>query len=183
MGGELNLREAEMLKRIAIVVCFAVAVLFSYQAGKRNAPSRVVYSLDSLPKKMQIMIRRDTASPNAFCGDHGGPDCFQVELISEPKICYPRTPHVNEIEGNVVAEFVVNIDGLADMSTFTVISDSGHRDFVRAVREGLATVLYYTAERIQYNGRIRIPMLVQQPFIFEIMDKVEKSTPPHVCSW
>ncbi|HSJ63872.1 MAG TPA: energy transducer TonB [Gemmatimonadaceae bacterium] len=93
---------------------------------------------------------------------------FQVEkpaLAREgnPQPRYPEMLRSAGIEGEVIAQFVVNEDGRADMSTFKSLSSS-HAQFTAAVRAALPQMRFYPAE---VGGR-KVKQLVQQAFKFSL---------------
>lgn len=76
---------------------------------------------------------------------------------------YPEELKARNVEGEVLAQFVVGIDGRAIMPTFRVLraDDPG---FISAVRRGLETMRFHPAE---INGE-KVIQLVQQPFTFSL---------------
>jgi protein TonB len=67
------------------------------------------------------------------------------------------------IEGEVLAQFVVDTTGRAEAGTFKVLKSS-HELFTVAVRNALPSMRFLTAE---VGGR-KVKQLVQQPFTFAI---------------
>ena len=93
---------------------------------------------------------------------------FQVEkpAIAAPGNAPPRYPEALQkasISGEVMAQFVVDTLGRADMSTFKILR-SDNRLFEIAVRNVLPSHRFLPAE---VGGR-KVRMWVQQPFLFEI---------------
>ena len=95
---------------------------------------------------------------------------FTVMEVEKPaamagpaEMAYPEVLRVSQVEGTVMAAFVVDTSGYADMSTFTVLS-SDHTLFTDAVRRALARIRYLPAE---VGGR-KVKQLVQQPFQFRL---------------
>lgn len=93
---------------------------------------------------------------------------FQVEkqVTTVPGSTSPRYPEMLKsanIEGEVLATFVVDTTGRADMSTFKVIKSS-HDGFTQAVRNALPNMRFYPAE---IGGR-KVKQMVQQPFTFAL---------------
>jgi hypothetical protein len=93
---------------------------------------------------------------------------FQVEkqvsqVPGTGSIRYPEELKQRNVQGEVLAQFVVDTTGLAMMETFKVLfaTDKG---FIPAVRRGLATVRFLPAE---VNGR-KVKQMVQQPFTFAL---------------
>ena len=80
-----------------------------------------------------------------------------------PGPTYPEMLKQAGIEGQVLASFVVDTTGRADMSTFKVIT-STHEQFTQAVRRALPQMRFLPAE----VGNKKVKQLVQQPFGFAI---------------
>ena len=76
---------------------------------------------------------------------------------------YPDMLRTANVEGQVLAQFVVDTAGRVDITTFRVLS-STHDLFTQAVRQHLATARFFPAE---IGGR-RVKQLVQQPFNFAL---------------
>ena len=62
-----------------------------------------------------------------------------------------------------VAQFVVGVDGKAEMNSFRVL-EATHPDVVAAIRKALPGLTYYPAE----IGGKKVRQVVQQPFTFAI---------------
>jgi protein TonB len=93
---------------------------------------------------------------------------FQVEkqassAPNSPGPDYPDMLKQASIEGEVLASFVVDTTGRADVSTFKVLK-STHQQFTDAVRRALPRMRFLPAE---VGGR-KVKQLVQQPFTFAI---------------
>jgi TonB family protein len=92
---------------------------------------------------------------------------FQVERPAEMmgaiSLRYPALLRSAQVEGRVLASFVVDANGRVDLSTFTVLR-SDHALFTNAVRQALETAQYQAAEA---GGR-KVAQVVQQPFIFAL---------------
>jgi TonB family protein len=93
---------------------------------------------------------------------------FQVEkpVSARPSNAppvYPNQLRAANIEGSVIAKFVVDTNGTADMRTFEIVK-SDHDAFSAAVREGTANLRFYPA---QAGGR-KVKQLVQMPFSFSL---------------
>ena len=67
------------------------------------------------------------------------------------------------VEGEVLAQFVVDTTGRADMGTFKVLKSS-HDLFTNSVRAALPQMRFYAAE---IGGR-KVKQLVQMPFQFTL---------------
>ncbi len=76
---------------------------------------------------------------------------------------FPDMLRAAGVEGQVLAEFVVDSSGLARMDTFTVLR-SDHVLFTNAVKQALARMRFLPAE----VGERRVAQLVQQTFQFTL---------------
>jgi periplasmic protein TonB len=93
---------------------------------------------------------------------------FQVEkqVAPYPGNASPRYPDMlrsANVEGEVLAQFVVDTTGRADMSTFKILK-STHDLFTSAVKSALPNMKFYAAE---VGGR-KVKQLVQMPFQFNL---------------
>jgi len=93
---------------------------------------------------------------------------FQVEkpVVQAPNSAQPRYPDILKsagVEGEVLAQFVVDTTGRAEVSTYKVLKTS-HELFASAVRNALPNMKFLPAE---VGGR-KVKQLVQQPFVFAI---------------
>jgi protein TonB len=93
---------------------------------------------------------------------------FQVEkqVSTAPGSPQPRYPEMLKsanIEGEVLAQFVVDTTGHAEMGTFKVLKSS-HDGFTQAVKNVLPNMRFYPAE---IGGR-KVKQMVQQPFTFAL---------------
>ncbi|HEY6219486.1 MAG TPA: TonB family protein [Gemmatimonadaceae bacterium] len=93
---------------------------------------------------------------------------FQVEkpAASNPSNqppSYPNQLRAANIEGQVVAKFVVDTTGRADMKTFEIVK-SDHELFTSAVRNVLPNYRFFPAEL----GGKKVKQLVQMPFVFTL---------------
>jgi protein TonB len=91
---------------------------------------------------------------------------FQVEkqvaaLPDNPRPRYPDMLRSANVEGEVLAQFVVDTSGRAEMNTFKVLKSS-HDLFTNSVKSALANMRFYPAE---VGGR-KVKQLVQMPFVF-----------------
>lgn len=94
---------------------------------------------------------------------------FQVAKAVSPKPNnmaprYPDALRQAKIEGEVLAEFVVNEDGTADMTTFKVLK-SADEQFTAAVQASLPMLKFYAAE---LPSGEHVKQLVQMPFHFNL---------------
>ncbi len=76
---------------------------------------------------------------------------------------YPDVLRSANLEGEVLAQFVVDTNGRADMSTFKALKTT-HDLFVQAVRNSLRDYRFYAAE----IGGKKVKQLVQQSFQFTL---------------
>lgn len=93
---------------------------------------------------------------------------FQVEKQAmlapgQPGPRYPEVLRNANVEGEVLATFVVDTMGRAEMATFRVLN-SDHQLFENAVRNQLPGMRYLPAE----TGGRKVKMWVQQPFTFKL---------------
>ncbi len=92
---------------------------------------------------------------------------FQVEkpaaMSGAANMVYPEMLRSAQVEGTVLASFVVDTTGRAEMSTFKVLR-SDHELFTNAVKNALPRIRYLPAE---VGGR-KVKQLVQQPFVFNL---------------
>jgi protein TonB len=93
---------------------------------------------------------------------------FQVEkqVSPLPGQAGPRYPDMlrsANVEGEVLAQFVVDTTGRADMSTFKVLKTT-HDLFTNAVKASLPNMKFYPAE----VGGHKVKQLVQMPFQFNL---------------
>jgi TonB family protein len=93
---------------------------------------------------------------------------FQVEqaVTPRPGNAAPRYPDLlrsANVEGEVLAQFVVDTAGRVDMNTFKILKSS-HDLFTAAVRGALPSMQFFAA---QVGGR-KVKQLVQMPFQFSL---------------
>ena len=93
---------------------------------------------------------------------------FQVEkpVAPIPGSGSPRYPDIlrqASVEGQVIAQFVVDTTGQIDGATFKVVS-STHDLFTASVRNAIPAMRFTAAE----VGGVRVRQLVQQPFVYQL---------------
>ena len=93
---------------------------------------------------------------------------FQVEepVVPVPGNRGPRYPEIMksaEVEGEVLAQFVVDTEGRVEIESFKTLRSS-HHTFTNAVRDALVETRYVPAK---VGGR-SVKQLVQQPFVFRL---------------
>ncbi len=80
-----------------------------------------------------------------------------------PSPVYPESLRAAKTDGQVIAAFVVDTTGTADMTTLHILK-STHALFTSAVRDALPTMKFVPA---QLHG-VKVRQLVQQPFVFTL---------------
>ena len=97
---------------------------------------------------------------------------FQVEqpaaFLEGPAPVYPAALRAQNVNGQVIAQYVVDTTGLPIVSTFKII-ESSHPDFTASVREAIGGMRFSPA---LVGGR-RVKQLLQQPFVFRTDAGVE----------
>ena len=93
---------------------------------------------------------------------------FQVEkraapLPDNPPARYPDALRKAKVEGEVVAQFVIDTTGRVEPSTFKVLKSSNSL-FTKAVRSYLSDMKFFPAE---VGGR-KVKQLIQMPFVFSL---------------
>ena len=93
---------------------------------------------------------------------------FQVEKAVSPRSAnpaprYPDLLRAANVEGEVLAEFVLDTTGHPNMDTFKVLK-STHDEFTNAVRNALPNMIFDPAE----VGGKKVKQLVQMPFQFSL---------------
>lgn len=101
--------------------------------------------------------------PRAFLEFEVEKQVAQVRGIPGPR--YPSAMRAQNIEGKVVAQFVVDSAGLPRLETFRVLRSTDPA-FTGAVRTWLLRARFLPAE---LHGR-HVPQMVQQPFTFALTD-------------
>jgi protein TonB len=88
----------------------------------------------------------------------------QVQAISGTHVDYPESLRTSGVEGEVLAQFVVNEQGRVETGTFKVLS-SPNPAFADAVRRALSGMHFRAA---QIGGQ-KVAQVVQQSFIFKLI--------------
>src|SRR3954471_6157239 len=93
---------------------------------------------------------------------------FQVEkqvqqIPGTGNLRYPDMLRSANVEGEVLAQFVVDADGRYEAGSFKVLKSS-HELFTQAVKNALPNMRFYPAE----VGGQKVKQLVQQPFTFSL---------------
>jgi protein TonB len=109
----------------------------------------------------------DTGKSAGVKEEHGPYMEFQVEKpvekIGGDSPEYPSSLRESGVEGQVLAQFVVNESGRADMGTFKVLNSSNPQ-FTAAVKNALPRMKFSAA---QIGGK-KVQQLVQMPFQFHL---------------
>jgi protein TonB len=93
---------------------------------------------------------------------------FQVEkqvqqIPGTGNLRYPDMLRSANVEGEVLAQFIVDADGRYEANSFKVLKSS-HELFTQAVKNALPNMRFYPAE----VGGKKVKQLVQQPFTFSL---------------
>ncbi len=94
-------------------------------------------------------------------------------LPGNPTPKYPDLLRSAQVEGEVLAQFVVDTLGVADMSTFKALK-STHDLFTASVRSAITSMRFRPAES---NGR-KVKQLVQMPFPFSLPNDAPSAGQP-----
>ena len=132
----------------------------------------VAIALATAPQMLQGQVPAGAAvpCPSSQIGSENKPYFdFQVEKqvapyagIVLPK--YPESLRSTKVEGEVLAQFVVDIAGCVDMGTFKVLRET-HPLFTDAVKKALPLMRFTPAE----VGGKKVRQLVQMPFQFSLL--------------
>jgi protein TonB len=87
----------------------------------------------------------------------------QVSAISGTNVEYPESLRTTGIEGQVLAEFVVNENGRVESGTFKVL-ESSNPAFTSAVKSALSRMRFRPAQ----IGKTNVSQVVQQAFVFKL---------------
>jgi TonB family protein len=153
----------------------AVAVAAIVAACSTDIPGSVTPPAGSTESRIESPIEVVAAPsvesipmPNGMLPEEPKPYFeFQVErpaaMMGAISLRYPPMLRTAQVEGRVLASFVVDANGRVDLSTFKVLR-SDHELFANAVRQALETAQYQAAE---VGGR-KVAQVVQQPFVFAL---------------
>ncbi len=86
-----------------------------------------------------------------------------IPLSGNPKPAYPSMLQSAHVDGEVLAQFVVDTTGRVDMSTFRALQSTNEL-FVQSVRRALAEWKFHPAEA----GGVKVRQLVQMPLTFKV---------------
>lgn len=165
-------------RTVRLAVGGLAVILIAAACGSR-IPGNAV-APDSADNQTAIVAQSptDSATASAALGSDstiGNPYFeFQVQkpvaLTTSGSLAYPEMLKAAQVEGTVLASFVVDEQGVVDTSTFKVLR-SDHELFSNSVRLALSQFTYSAAE----VGGKRVKQLVEQPFVFSL-DKSRSAT-------
>jgi len=142
---------------VALAAACSSPIADQTAAPKSSEPSPVSAVGDQMPNAVKQPVNVDQPYFE-----------FQVEKqvsfvtgSAQPK--YPAMLKSANVEGEVLAQFVVDTMGRADVSTFKVLK-STHDLFTQSVRAALPDMRFTPAE----IGGQKVKQMVQQPFTFGI---------------
>jgi TonB family protein len=81
---------------------------------------------------------------------------------------YPETMLKRHIEGMVLVQYVVDTTGHADTASFRVLQAT-HLEFAKSVKTTLPNMRFHPAKM----GTRLVAQLVEQPFVFKIVDTLK----------
>lgn len=87
----------------------------------------------------------------------------QVTAQSGTEVTYPESMRSSGVEGEVLAQFVVNENGRVETGTFKVLS-STNAIFTQTVRNSLGRMRFRPAQ----IGKTNVSQVVQQAFVFKL---------------
>jgi len=94
-----------------------------------------------------------------------------MPLPDNPAPRYPDKLRLAKIEGQVVADFVVDTTGRVEITTFKVLKSTDPL-FTEAVRSGLAAMKFSPA---LVGGR-KVKQLIEMPFVFSLQERSASDT-------
>ena len=141
-------------RRTRIAVALAGAVVVGIAACSSRISDVIV------GPKPQVAARAPSTDPEKPYLE------FQInkpatQIPGTAKLKYPDALRSANVQGTVFAQFVVNVDGSVDVSTFKVLK-SDHDLFTQAVRDALPGIRFTPAEVKGTRER----QLVEEPFSF-----------------
>jgi TonB family protein len=139
----------------------AVFAACSSPISDETSTSRASNTAEASPDKMPVYGKQPTKVAEPYFE-------FQVEkqvttMPGSPQPTYPAELKQAKVEGEVLAQFVVDTSGRAIVSTFKVLK-SDHQLFTDAVKNVLPDMRFTPAE---IGGR-KVKQLIQQPFTFAL---------------
>ncbi len=146
---------------LAFASALTLAVYGCEVAVNTELPERQRVTSHNEGLKLPSVITTATKNADAFFE-------FQVDkpVTTAPGSGAPRYPQILRsagVEGEVLAQFVVDVDGRADAATFKALKAS-HDLFAEAVHDALPSMRFVPAE---VAGK-RVKQVVQQPFAFRV---------------
>ena len=152
-------RHRAVVSYVLAAVTVAIAVV-ACEMKSPNGPKEKVVS--------QSALTPGSAGKPTFMPDGVTYFEFQVEkpVVPAPGSTSPRYPDMLRqagVEGEVLAQFVVDTTGRAEPATLKILKSS-HDLFIQSVKNALPQMKFIPAE---VGGR-KVKQLVQQPFSFSI---------------
>jgi hypothetical protein len=123
----------------------------------------------------------DSVTAPAEVGDTKGDSVFTVLEVDSAAVrsqtsaapAYPLELLTSHVEGNVIARYVVDTTGFADVESLEVVT-STNVGFVRAVRDALPYMRFSPAK----IGPMKVKQLVEQSFTFRITPPAKDGQKP-----
>ena len=145
----------------------ALALAATIVAGIAACTSRISDAVAG--PKPQVATRSATADTNQPYFEFQATKLAR-QIPGAENMHYPDLLRAANVEGEVLAQFVVDREGRVEPGTFKALK-SNHELFTQAVQTALPDMRFYPAE---VKG-VRVKQLVQQPFTFGLSSNVLKS--------
>ncbi len=177
---------SKLMSRGARLAAAGVAILAVIGACATRIPGNIAAPNTPLPDAPELSVaavESVTVAPTPVENADGKPYFeFQVEKPASMRrgsvgLRYPEMLRSAQVEGSVLASFVVDERGVADMSTFKMLR-SDHELFTHSVRVALPEIRYEPAE----VGGMTVKQVVQQPFVFSLPGKASDMAAPSTTS-
>ncbi|HEX6536473.1 MAG TPA: M56 family metallopeptidase [Gemmatimonadaceae bacterium] len=151
-----------VLVAAALTIAATVSLAIACSAPTPDAPNAT--NMVEYVKKVQVT----RPSPDPASRGTGAYFEFQVNepvrlREQNPAPRYPSMLESSHVEGEVLAQFVVDTAGRAEMNTFKVLRSTNEL-FTMSVKDVLPRTRFYAAE---VHGR-KVRQLVQMPFVFKV---------------
>jgi len=151
---------SKLMSREGRLAALGVGALAVIGASATRIPDTLV-APDTPPTRAPLVLSAQSARDTIYFESQVEKPAAMRAVSS--RMVYPELLRSAQVEGVVLASFVVNEDGVVDMSTFKVLK-SDHDLFTSAVRTALPNLGYLPAE---IKG-VKVKQLVQQPFVFSL---------------
>ena len=139
-------------------VCDSPCKLILLPLVTHTTQAKLVFKADSVREADMPAL---PAAPPAFLSFQVDKPAVQVH--GSGPVHYPDSLKIAKVEGEVVAEFVVDTLGLADITSLRILR-STHPLFAAAVRDALPQMRFTPAEL--HGAKVR--ELLQRPFVFSL---------------